>query len=46
MKREQNRLFSHGGRLCLIQVQSESVETAQEKNYRELQKMDQTNICY
>jgi Phosphoribosylamine-glycine ligase len=44
VKRDQQKLFSHGGRLYLMQAQDESVEDAQVKVYRELEKMDQTNI--
>lgn len=46
VKREQKQLFSHGGRLYLMQAQAESVEDAQKKVYQELEKMDQTNIFY
>ncbi|HIY92541.1 MAG TPA: phosphoribosylamine--glycine ligase [Candidatus Companilactobacillus pullicola] len=46
VKRDQQKLFSHGGRLYLMQAQAESVEDAQVKVYRELEKMDQTNIFY
>ncbi|GAB5056236.1 phosphoribosylamine--glycine ligase [Companilactobacillus alimentarius] len=46
VKREQEQLFSHGGRLYLMQAQAKSVEEAQKKVYRELQKMDQANIFY
>jgi Phosphoribosylamine-glycine ligase len=46
VRREQQQLYSHGGRLYLIQAQAETVEDAQTKVYQELEKMDQTNIFY
>lgn len=46
VRREQQQLISNGGRLYLMQAQAESVEDAQTKVYRELKKMDQTNIFY
>ena len=46
VRKENHRLISNGGRLYLVQTQSQTLTEAQNEIYRELDKMEQENIFY